>query len=154
MKTCKKCGIEKDSSEFYANPKTKDLLAPSCKSCVKEYQRKFNAEHPENHRKNNVAYVKRLWKTPEGTKQLLKLARTTYWNHPDKARTRLKTRYAIRIGKLSKPSSCTKCGSTDRIHTHHPDYSKPLEVEWLCCKCHMTVHGRKHTENFQNTNSV
>lgn len=31
---------------------------------------------------------------------------------------------------------CSKCGSTDLLDRHHPDYSKPEEVEILCRHCH------------------
>lgn len=33
MKTCTKCHIEKDESEFYKNKRTKDGLYSHCKSC-------------------------------------------------------------------------------------------------------------------------
>lgn len=35
MKECKKCGTEKDESEFYAHPNTKDRLQSHCKACMK-----------------------------------------------------------------------------------------------------------------------
>jgi len=31
------------------------------------------------------------------------------------------------------------CGSPDS-QMHHPDYSKPLEVVWLCRPCHLALH--------------
>ena len=31
------------------------------------------------------------------------------------------------------------CGSPDS-EMHHPDYSKPKEVTWLCKKCHSDFH--------------
>ena len=37
----------------------------------------------------------------------------------------------------SKPDSCQKCGKKNcRLERHHEDYSKPLEIIWLCCDCH------------------
>lgn len=38
---------------------------------------------------------------------------------------------------------CTVCGSTEDIHAHHEDYSKPLEIIWLCGKHHRELHLRK-----------
>lgn len=49
-------------------------------------------------------------------------------------------RDAIKKGLLVRPSRCPKCGNppagTRPIHGHHADYDKPLEVEWMCAKCH------------------
>ncbi len=30
---------------------------------------------------------------------------------------------------------CSDCGET-KVEAHHEDYSKPLDVEWLCKKHH------------------
>ena len=42
-------------------------------------------------------------------------------------------------GKL-KRLSCKECGKPAQMH--HEDYSKPLEVTWLCRRCHLQVHGK------------
>lgn len=52
--------------------------------------------------------------------------------------------HAIRKGELVRPMECSRCGiipaptSDGRaaIQAHHHDYDKPLDVEWLCAKCH------------------
>lgn len=45
---------------------------------------------------------------------------------------------AVRSGKVVR-QPCADCGSA-RSHGHHSDYSKPLDVEWVCARC----HGRRH----------
>lgn len=45
---------------------------------------------------------------------------------------------AVRTGILSE-QPCVKCGA-DNALKHHEDYSKPLEVVWLCPKCHAARH--------------
>jgi len=35
---------------------------------------------------------------------------------------------------------CEKCGSDQNLERHHPDYSKPLEVQTLCRSCHILIH--------------
>lgn len=44
--------------------------------------------------------------------------------------------------KLKRPDRCSLCGKVCRVHGHHRDYSKPLEVIWLCPQCHKNEHGR------------
>ncbi len=39
----------------------------------------------------------------------------------------------------NKPA-CQACGSKVYIHAHHPDYSKPLQILWVCASCHKKLH--------------
>lgn len=48
---------------------------------------------------------------------------------------------ALKSGELVR-QPCEKCGTTERIHAHHDDYSKPLVVRWLCQKHHNQYHAR------------
>ena len=43
---------------------------------------------------------------------------------------------AVKERILIKPDKCEDCDKIARIEGHHPDYSKPLKVRWLCRKCH------------------
>jgi hypothetical protein len=43
---------------------------------------------------------------------------------------------AVRDGRLDRPNRCSRCNEKGRIEGHHEDYSKPLEVIWLCTLCH------------------
>lgn len=54
---------------------------------------------------------------------------------------RMKVSKAVKRGVLVRPTACSKCGDGDRkVFAHHPDYSKPLEVVWLCQPCHTRLH--------------
>ena len=57
--------------------------------------------------------------------------------YPERAESRRIFRNAVRSGKVVvKP--CEKCGNI--AEGHHEDYSKPLEVRWLCLKHHREKH--------------
>ena len=51
---------------------------------------------------------------------------------------------AIAKGVLIR-QPCERCGK-EKTDAHHPDYSKPLEVVWLCRSCHKKEHGRRKRE--------
>lgn len=54
---------------------------------------------------------------------------------------------AIEKGLLTNPEKCSECGymgtfkdGRTAIQGHHDDYNKPLDVRWLCQKCHHEWH--------------
>lgn len=51
--------------------------------------------------------------------------------------------YAVRFGQLARAEACERCGAVGPVDGHHHDYSKPLDVEWLCRSCHMDHHRRE-----------
>jgi len=58
--------------------------------------------------------------------------------HPQKVLARQMVHNATRYGKLKK-EPCVVC-SNPKSQGHHEDYSKPLEVIWLCQTCHDHKH--------------
>jgi len=52
------------------------------------------------------------------------------------------TERAVEKGVLIRKTHCGKCGSTDNIESHHKDYNLPLDVDWLCHKCHFEWHKK------------
>lgn len=47
---------------------------------------------------------------------------------------------ALKRGDLIK-KPCEICGDKE-VQGHHPDYSKPLDVRWLCKKHHQEHHNK------------
>lgn len=58
---------------------------------------------------------------------------------PDKVRARKLVYEAIRRGELER-QPCEECGATEGVQAHHEDYSRPLDVTWLCGECHRDLH--------------
>ena len=65
------------------------------------------------------------------------------WNeqNPEKRRAQKAIESSLRKGEMAR-QPCERCGSTVRIQAHHDDYSRPLDVMWLC----QTHHKERHKE--------
>lgn len=62
---------------------------------------------------------------------------------PEEAKQRARMDfYCARKKGLITRKPCEVCGSSKKINAHHEDYSKPLEVIWLCSR----HHGERHRE--------
>jgi len=150
MKTCFKCKRELELSEFYRHPKMADGRLGKCKECTRrdvnenrkekrdyylEYDRtRYYAEH-EKRKKACHSWSK---KHPDIANRAKAAHRR---NHPEKYAATNAVYNALRNGRLIK-SPCSGCGSVERVHGHHEDYTKPLDVVWLCPSC----HGLRHAE--------
>ncbi len=58
----------------------------------------------------------------------------------------VKFRLALKAGFIQKKTTCDACGSEKNVQAHHPDYSKPFDVDWLCSRCHSNNHGLLRSE--------
>ncbi len=59
--------------------------------------------------------------------------------YPERLKARELAYTAFRRGKLKK-SACEVCGDLES-EAHHDDYSRPLDVRWLCPKHHRVEHS-------------
>ena len=64
-----------------------------------------------------------------------------YRRNPERWLAQLRVQRAIKKGVLV-PEPCP-CGNKES-HAHHEDYSKPLDVIWLCKSCHQRLHICDH----------
>ena len=60
--------------------------------------------------------------------------------HRAKHEARWKLRREITQGRMVR-KPCEKCANP-KSQAHHDDYRKPLDVRWLCRKCHMAEHRK------------
>ena len=42
--------------------------------------------------------------------------------------------------KIPKGMLCQNCHLVPAVEKHHPDYSKPLDILFVCKKCHTKLH--------------
>lgn len=72
---------------------------------------------------------------------------TRRWTEINVAQKRIRTaassmvNTAVAQGAMVRPECCDDCGRGNRrIEGHHDDYSRPLDVRWLCVWCHSKAH--------------
>ena len=63
MKTCSKCGVEKDESEFSKANHHKDGLRSQCKKCRSEYQKEYQKsdKRKESEKRRNKSDKRKEW---------------------------------------------------------------------------------------------
>ena len=125
---CPGCNLIKDASEFYARH-------TRCKACVIARVRRRRLTNPAVR-----AYDRDRAKTPARVAKATEITKKWRSEHPDAYRAQNAVNNAIRDGKIEK-GPCEICGTTAHVHGHHKDYSRPLDVTWLCARCHHRLHA-------------
>lgn len=103
------------------------MINPNCSKCGNPLeitrlfkQRYCKSCHAENMRNNRPKHSE----LPEPARR--------------KANARSYLHVYVKRGKVQK-GLCEVCGS-ERAEAHHEDYTKPLEVHWLCRDHHLELH--------------
>jgi hypothetical protein len=169
MKRCTKCGELKELEAFNKNRSTKDGLQSQCRACKVETDRRYREANPEKERERHRRYREanpekvsekdRRYYEANSEREREKYRRYRQANpekvretgrryreaNPEKFKAHVATNSAIRDGKLI-PQPCEVCGE-EKVDAHHDDYSKPLEVRWLCHKHHKAHHREENKIN-------
>lgn len=114
-KLCSMCNTVRPLRLFFKDSTRKDGLQRRCKEC---------------HKKFKISPQTRLLKRQSRIRQDAA--------NPEKAKARQLVTYAVKTGKIIR-KPCDVCGSM-KSQAHHEDYSKPLEVRWLCDSHHKAHH--------------
>jgi ribosomal protein S27AE len=133
MKVCKGCERSFPLTGFYAHPETKDGRLNFCKECVKQRMRNQRADG------DHVLKLQRQRQRYTYDRERMKRYR------PRAAgRAHARVAYAIKKGTLVRPSECEQCGSSEYgIEAAHSDYTRPLDIRWLCRRCHRRWDGQE-----------
>lgn len=130
-KFCFKCGIKKPLSDFYKHDRMFDGYLNKCKECTKSDVHKNYRDNVEDKKE----YEKKRNSTQERKDAAREKQRLHRANNPEKYKARTAVGNALRDKRIFK-KPCEYCGSEERVQGHHKDYSKPLEVTWVCFQCH------------------
>ena len=148
VKTCFKCGKAKPIEDFYKHSAMKEGHLNKCKDCtkndIKENRHKKIIYYKiyENKRSNSSKRVnaRKQYATTEAYKESHKKSLKKYRERfKYKTIARAILRREVLAGRITK-KPCEICGETKNIQAHHEDYSKPLDVIWLCPKHHAWIH--------------
>lgn len=136
-KVCFKCNIEKPVEQFYSHPEMADGRLNKCKDCTK----KDVKSHYSKNRKKIAVYMKKRQSKPERKAAMSVYSKRRRERNPQVYAARYKLNNAVRDGRVVR-LPCIHCGNP-KSEGHHHDYSKPLDVVWLCFKCHREKeHGQ------------
>ena len=99
-------------------------------------RRKYYEENPELLRERERSYYQK------DKKNRLKKMMDWQRKNPEKSKAHSAVTTAMLNGSLIRPDKCSNCSNTENIQAHHEDYSKPLDVVWLCPTCHRRHHAK------------
>lgn len=95
--------------------------------------------HKEMHRKHCREYLK----TPNGKAAHIAANRRYRQKNRLKLAAHNAVAKAVARGNLVPWPACAvpECACTEELEAHHPDYSMPLDVIWLCRTHHRQAHA-------------
>jgi hypothetical protein len=133
---CAECGKMKPESEFYVY--TTGLLYRKCKKCHSALSLKARWKRIEYYRE----YDRERAHDPERRAAAVSRIAEYQNTHKDRHKAVQKLNRAVKKGIVIKWPACAVPGChCKRVVGHHPDYSSPLEVVWMCEPHHRQLHA-------------
>lgn len=139
--SCVICGaglVTRHSQGKYCSPAcTREGARKSERAYAERNRPARRAYHRSFYRKNRDRVLARTTaykRTPAGRRARRRNDERQREKFPERYAARQAVLIALRTGRIRR-ERCTRCGDP-KTQAHHHDYSKPLEIEWLCRRCH------------------
>ena len=135
VKYCRMCGAAKSIDRFHKDKRCLGGHDTVCKGCVNKRNRERYRRNPEL---QHAAQLRWELGNPEKAAAADRAFRI---RNPEKRAAHRALEWALHRGRVTK-QPCEICGMAQRPHAHHDDYTKPLEVRWLCPRHHGQLHRK------------
>lgn len=155
-KKCAECLKIKPRKEFSLRRAAKDGLQRKCKGCAAIYIKKYTqrtgkkadaVERQRRYRGTEIGRIKRAeWRKAHSGEYYKRYKGSPLWAAAMERRRAKRRQLHLpkiysQVQRNLEKMPCEKCGAFP-AEAHHEDYSRPLDVTWLC-KSH---HSRRHVE--------
>lgn len=137
VKTCFKCLAAKPLDAFYAHPKMADGLLGKCKECTKSDAKSARCKRLDHYRQ----YDRDRGELPHRVVLRQQVVARYVVEFPDRVRANNALNHAVRDGRVIPWPVCAIPECSGKPVAHHPDYSRPLDVVWLCQAHHKQAHA-------------
>lgn len=117
----------------------KDPHSPAARASRKRCKARYLAS--DAGKEKHAEYARKWAKTPKGKVGVYASVVRARAKHHDRALARWKVASHLASGSLVR-QPCESCGA-GKAHAHHDDYSRQLDVRWLCQRCHLAEHGKR-----------
>jgi hypothetical protein len=154
-KRCFKCLSVKPIEAFYKHAAMGDGRLNKCIECTKADVKRHRLENIERLRAydrmrasmpHRVAARKEYAQTQQGKNAHRRALRVSAKLHPERRKARVMFGNAVRDGRVTPWPVCAVPECERKPEGHHPDYSRPLDVVWLCTKHHRQAHQIEREE--------
>lgn len=109
---------------------------PTCKEIKEQYD--FGKD-----RSNPTGFRGQCKECSKEAKKRLHPSTAVFLSKPERKRRKRASEIVNNSQGKIKKGPCSICGTNELVEGHHEDYSKPLDVIWLCQKHHKELHVRK-----------
>lgn len=148
---CVSCNQEKAEAEFYA----KDKKCKVCRCAMVRANRAAKVDLYRAYEESRASLPHRVEarrayaQTDAGKAAHQAAVKRHRQRKSERYQARNKLNNAIRDGRLKK-LPCFICGDPN-VEGHHPAYSLPLDVSWLCNKHHREIHDEHPRETYDHS---
>jgi hypothetical protein len=154
-KRCTRCKRLRHPGDYYTSTSGRGGLSSQCKECIIAVVRARREREPEK----LAIYERARWEREErkaavkaslakarvrDPERFARYQREYQARFPERRKARMMVGNALKRGVLVR-SRCEVCDAPF-AQAHHDDYSKPLDVRWLCTTCHGLRHRKERKE--------